>query len=223
MPTARWVFVMAYTISMNITKYEHACLRLTNNNEEVIIDPGTFSNSIPVDTPNVVAIVITHIHGDHIDLTKISTLLANNPTCEVFSTPEVVAAYPDSKVTAVTAGETKKVGSFTLEFFGGRHEVITTTDNVGVLVNNILYYPGDSYTLPNKPVEILAAPASAPWLRMPEAVKFVEDVHPKIFFPTHNALLSEIGESIQYSWFERTANQIEAEWRVLKPTESLEV
>lgn len=208
---------------MNITKYEHACLKLTNTNEVLVIDPGTFSNSLPLDSSNVVAIVITHIHGDHIDTAKISALLANNPQCEIFSTPEVVAAFPDITITAVGAGETRKVGTFTIEFFGGRHEVITTTENVGVLVNNILYYPGDSYTLPNKPVKALAAPASAPWLRMPEAVKFVEDVSPTVFFPTHNALLSEIGESIQYSWFERTAAQINAEWRVLKPTDTMEV
>jgi L-ascorbate metabolism protein UlaG (beta-lactamase superfamily) len=208
---------------MNIAKYEHACLVVTSYDEAVIIDPGIYSASLPTDRTDVVAIVITHIHSDHIDPVKIQAILAHNPKCLVYTTPEVAATYPNFHVIAARAGDTAVVGTFTLEFFGDKHEVITTTANIGVLINDQLYYPGDSYTLPGKPVVALAAPASAPWLRITEAVKFVQDVNPKIFFPTHNALLSEIGESIQYGWFERAAAQIDAEWRVLKPTESIEI
>lgn len=208
---------------MNITKFEHSCLRITDNDEIVIIDPGEYSNLLPTAQQNVVAVIVTHIHPDHCDPTKIAQILSNSPGCQLFSTPEVASTNPELPFIAVHAGETKNAGSFTFEFFGGVHEIATIVENVGVLINNTLYYPGDSYTLPQKPIEILAAPASAPWLRMTEATKFVQDISPRLFFPTHNALLSEIGESIQYSWFERTAAQIDAEWRVLKPGEELSV
>lgn len=208
---------------MNITKYEHACVVIAENNQAVVIDPGEFSNSLPLDQTGVVAIVVTHIHGDHLDPAKISTLRAANPDCTLYSTPEVAAAYPDLHVTAVHAGETARVGDFSLEFFGEKHEVIASTDNIAVLVNDRFYYAGDSYVLPGKPVEILAAPASAPWLRMPEATKFVEDIHPRVFFPTHNALLSDIGEQIQYSWFKRVASQTGAEFTVLTPAQYIEI
>jgi probable F420-dependent oxidoreductase len=70
------------------------------------------------------------------------------------------------------------VGDFTLRFFGGTHAVIhssiPTIENVGVLVNEELYYPGDSYAVPEGiEVDTLAAPLGAPWLKIGEAMDYV--------------------------------------------------
>lgn len=94
-------------------------------------------------------------------------------------------------------------------------------ENIAVLVNDEFYHPGDSYTLPDVPVEILSAPASAPWLRITEASKFISDIRPKIAFPSHNALLSEIGESIHYRILSNAAKEAKIDWKVLKPGESI--
>jgi hypothetical protein len=52
-------------------------------------------------------------------------------------------------------------GPFTLRFFGGRHSVIHESipviDNVGVLVDDAFYYPGDSYAAPEGSTWLLAA------------------------------------------------------------------
>ncbi len=50
---------------MKLTKYEHACVFLENDDgDKVVIDPGIFTN-LPGDLSRIVAIVITHEHPDH--------------------------------------------------------------------------------------------------------------------------------------------------------------
>ena len=87
--------------------------------------------------------------------------------------------------------------SFSLKFFGRDHAVIHSSipiiNNVGVLVDDALYYPGDSYTVPPVAVELLAAPAGGPWVKIGEAIDFVLAVRPTRTFPTHTAPLSPIG------------------------------
>jgi hypothetical protein len=64
-------------------------------------------------------------------------------------------------------------------------------------VNDILYYPGDSYTIPfGVEVDTLATPAGAPWLKIGEVMDFVEAVKPKRAFPTHDMTLSEAGKAM---------------------------
>ncbi|MGC5075433.1 hypothetical protein, partial [Escherichia coli] len=68
---------------------------------------------------------------------------------------------------AVHPGDTLDLGPFHLEFFGGKHAEIHSSipivDNVGVLVNDAFFYPGDSYTVPKGAhVALLAAPVGAP-------------------------------------------------------------
>jgi len=97
-------------------------------------------------------------------------------------------------------GDHHVVGPFTLEFFGDLHQEIhrsmPTIQNVGVMVNDKLYYPGDSYTRPDRPVAILACPTSAPWLKIGDVIDFIEDVKPKRSFATHNIHLSELGHQM---------------------------
>ncbi|MGO7984029.1 hypothetical protein ACC691_40010, partial [Rhizobium johnstonii] len=83
----------------------------------------------------------------------------------------VAAAAKDFAIETVSAGDEVTVGAFTLRFFGGRHAVIHSSipivDNVGVLVNDTLYYAGDSFTIPDGvDVQVLAAPAGAPWMKL---------------------------------------------------------
>ena len=49
---------------MKITKYEHAALVVELDNHKVIIDPGSYTKTMP-EQHDVKAVVITHIHADH--------------------------------------------------------------------------------------------------------------------------------------------------------------
>ena len=95
--------------------------------------------------------------------------------------------------------------------------------NIGLLVNQKLYYPGDSYTVPaNKTIQVLATPASASWLRIDEANQFIKNIKAECVFPTHNALLSDIGASIHYRLLKEACDEAESEWIVLNPKQSIE-
>jgi hypothetical protein len=69
-----------------------------------------------------------------------------------------------------------------MTFHGGRHSVIHSSipviDNVGVLVNDAFYYPGDSYAVPEG-VDVARRPIGAPWLKIGEAIDFVLAVKPR--------------------------------------------
>ncbi len=63
-------------------------------------------------------------------------------------------------------------------------------DNVGYLVANKFFYPGDNFILPEEPVEILALPIGAPWLKISEVIAYVMQVRPKVAIPVHDAVLA---------------------------------
>ncbi|HSX53031.1 MAG TPA: MBL fold metallo-hydrolase [Patescibacteria group bacterium] len=185
---------------MKITKYEHACLVVEEQGKLLVIDPGSYSTSLPENLTNVSAIVITHVHADHFDPTHIKNLLEQNNTAQVYCTNEVAKQLTAPNIQPVTGGDLGNAGPFHLKFFGGQHAIIhasyPTAQNVGVLVNDKLYYPGDSFTEPSASVQLLALPVSAPWLKLAEVMDYLTAVKPKRAFPTHNALLSDIGENM---------------------------
>ena len=65
--------------------------------------------------------------------------------------------------------------------------------NLGVMVNDTVYYPGDSFTKPEKPVKVLALPITAPWLKIGEVMDFLAEVNA---FPTHDAIASNQGKAL---------------------------
>lgn len=184
---------------MKLTKYEHACLVVEQDGKSLVIDPGEFTTDFVV-PENVVAIVITHEHQDHLSKAHVDTIVSQNPNVVIIGHADVTEKLSDYKTQSVVANEGIKVEPFELEFFGGTHATIhqdiPLIANLGVMVNGKLYYPGDSYTLPNQAVEVLALPVAAPWMKLSEAVDFVRDVKPKFAFPTHDAVLSDVGKGL---------------------------
>lgn len=185
---------------MKITKHEHACLAVDGDGGTLVIDPGSFSGRL-VDLEAVRAVVITHEHADHWTPEHVADLRQRFPEAPIYGPAGVAAAVAASEagdvVEAVAPGDIREVGGFRLEFFGGTHAEIHRTlprvDNVGVLIDGRLYHPGDSLVAPGVPVEILAAPAGAPWLKIGETMDFVLEVAPKQAIAIHDAVLSEAG------------------------------
>ena len=52
--------------------------------------------------------------------------------------------------------------------------------------------------MPGRPVEVLAVPAGAPWLKLSEAVDYLRRVAPRVAVPVHEKVLSEGGKAIHY-------------------------
>lgn len=210
---------------VRITKYEHATLQLGLGDENLVVDPGVFLSH--PDVPNVVAIVITHEHTDHWTADQIGRILEKNPDAKIFGPQGVADAAADIAVEVVAAGDVVEVGPFKLEFFGGEHAVIHESipviDNLGVLVNDELYYAGDSYTVPGVEVGTLAAPIGAPWLKIGEAMDYVLAVKPKRAFYVHDMTLSVAGKQMAAARLAWATEQGGGTFSELQPGETLDV
>lgn len=203
---------------MKITKYEHACLVVEDSGQALVIDPGGYTTDFVVPT-NAVAVIITHEHADHLHREHLQAIVAKNPDVCIIAHADVTAQLQDFTTKSVVANEGVKVGSFELEFFGGKHALITpewgSIANLGVMVNNQLYYPGDSFTVPDRQVEVLALPVAAPWLKISETIDFLQAVRPKLVFPTHDAILSEAGKGLPDSMLPPIAQKAGASYQRL--------
>jgi L-ascorbate metabolism protein UlaG (beta-lactamase superfamily) len=210
---------------VRITKYEHATLQLGVGDENLVIDPGMFLSH--PDVPDVVAIVLTHEHSDHWTAEQLGRILEKNADARILGPQGVADAAADFEVEVVAAGDVIEIGSFKLEFFGGRHAVIHESipviDNVGVLINDELYYGGDSYTVPEVEVGTLAAPIGAPWLKVGEAMDYVLAVKPKRAFYVHDMTLSVAGKQMAAARLAWATEQGGGTFTELQPGETLDV
>ena len=211
---------------MKITKRGHACLELELNGKKAIIDPGSYSKDMS-ETKDVVALVITHSHDDHCFEAQVAPLVANNPGLTIFGTSEVKAKLSSFDVTTVYHGDYYEAEGFKFEFFGDMHQIIHESipliQNTAVLVNDTLYYPGDSYTTPDKEVAVLACPTSAPWLKIGDVMDFVAAVRPKKTFATHNILLSDLGHELNNSRVKLVTEQYGGEFTYLLDDQTISV
>lgn len=185
---------------MRVTKHEHASLVVVESGHTLIIDPGSFTSPLE-DLVGLVGIVLTHEHPDHWTPEHLTRLLRAHPGTPIYGPEGVQKAAAGFDVTVVQPGDTLDLEPFRLEFFGGTHAVIhesiPVVDNVGVLVNDALYYPGDSYVVPKRThVRLLAAPVGAPWLKIGDAMDFVLAVKPDRVFATHDMTLSVAGKQM---------------------------
>jgi L-ascorbate metabolism protein UlaG (beta-lactamase superfamily) len=196
---------------MKLAKYRHACFTVEKDDQILVIDPGEFSQDF-IAPEHVVVVVITHKHGDHFDHDQLASIIDKNPDALIIGPEEVTAEIEVFQTKAVRAGDTAVVGPFSLQFTGGKHAVIHSSipiaENVGVIINELLYYPGDSLVLPGKPVDTLALPAAAPWMKIGEGIDFLITIKPRLAFPTHDAILSQEGKELCDAVF-ANANSIE--------------
>ena len=210
---------------MKVTKYEHATLVITSNDKQLVIDPGVFLT--PPDFADTVAVVITHEHADHWTDQNLGMILEKSPGAKIYAPQGVATAASGFEITVVKEGDVIEIDPFTLEFFGSKHAVIHESipvpDNVGVLVNDELYYPGDSYTVPSKPVGTLAAPVGAPWLKIGEAIDFILEVAPKRAFYIHDMTLSTAGKGMASDRLKWATEQGGGEYRPLEVGESIDL
>lgn len=212
---------------MRVTKYEHAAVRLEVAGRALLIDPGSFTSPID-DLSQVVGVVLTHEHPDHWTPDHLDRILKAVPGVPVYAPEGVAKAAAGYDIIVVKPGDRVALDPFTLEFFGGTHAVIhesiPVVDNVGVLVNDEFYYPGDSYSVPKgHDVGLLAAPIGAPWLKIGEAMDFVLAVAPRRAFGTHDMTISQIGREMGRARLTWATEQHGGEFLALDPGDSVDI
>jgi L-ascorbate metabolism protein UlaG (beta-lactamase superfamily) len=189
---------------MRMIKYTHACVRLEDGDRVLVIDPGLWSEGEALHGASDV--LITHEHFDHLDTEKLAEARVDNHNLTVYAPAPAAAqlgAHTEGVVT-IEPGDRFVAAGFQIRALGGPHGEIYQgmpgIDNVGYLVEDRLYHPGDSLLRPDVAVETLLLPASAPWLKLAEALDFVRDVKPRRAYPIHDAMLSGIGQTSFDNW-----------------------
>lgn len=211
---------------MRLTKLEHAALVVEDSGDRLYVDPGKFTTPI-TESAGTVAVVITHEHDDHWTPEQLRRIVERNPDVRIFGPAGVAAAASDFPIETVSAGDEVEVGRFRLRFFGGRHAQIHSSipiiDNLGVLVNDALYYAGDSFTVPEGvAVDVLAAPAGAPWMKISEAMDYVQAIAPRRAFPAHEMLLSQAGKALSNTRLGWATEQGGGEFLPLEPGDTID-
>jgi L-ascorbate metabolism protein UlaG (beta-lactamase superfamily) len=213
---------------MRLTKFGHSCLLVEEGGARVLLDPGSFSDRFE-ELEGLTAVCLTHQHVDHLDQDRVRRLLDRNPGARVVSdegsAEALAAAGADLEV--VHDGDELDLGGLGLRVVGRDHAVVhpdvPVVPNVGYLVGGRLFHPGDALTEPGQPVEVLATPAGAPWLRLAEAVDYLRKVGPRVAVPVHERVLSEAGISIHYRQLDQLGARGGTAFRVLDDGRPLEL
>ena len=129
--------------------------------------------------------------------------------------------------TAVNVGDEVDVDGLTIRGVGGRHAVIhpeiPVIDNISYLVGDgehaaKLMHPGDALFVPEEPVQVLATPAAAPWMKISEAVDYLRAVAPRHAVPIHQGIIAPEARGIFYG---RLAEMCDTDFRVLTEENSV--
>lgn len=193
---------------MRITHLGHACLLVETGGQRILIDPGSFSPGF-ADATGLDVVLVTHQHGDHVDLQRLPALMEVNPQARLYAEPQAAAVMADAGIGAehTVAGEALTFGPVQVVPVGDRHALINDAlpriGNLGVVLRSqgepSLFHPGDAYDAEPGQIDILALPLNAPWTASRETVAFAQRISPRFAVPVHDALLSAIGRSLYLS------------------------
>lgn len=179
---------------MTITKIGHCCLVIEVGDAVVLTDPGKFTAEVTL-PERVDVVVITHEHSDHVHVPTVVALRERFPVLPIVCNSAVAALLAREGVAEVTILEgtaATTVSGVYLEAFDAPHaeifESVGQVQNTGYFITERLFYPGDAYGEPAKPVEILALPVGGPWCKMTDALHYALRVAPQAAFPVHDAI-----------------------------------
>ncbi len=179
---------------MQITKYGHCCLLVEIRGVRILTDPGNFSTG-QNEVKEIDCVVITHEHADHLHVESLKMVLKNNPSATVVCNASVGKILEKEGIgfTKVSEGEKFSIKGVEIAGFGTKHATIYKefgqVENTGYFFDDKLFYPGDAFTDPKRPVDILALPVAGSWMKLSEAIEYVLTLKPRIAFPVHDGIL----------------------------------
>lgn len=182
---------------MKVTKYPQSCLLVKAKGKKILIDPGVlkYKEEYFDIWNNVDAILITHKHPDHCN---ISVLEKINKNITIYSTKEVQNAYPFLDVSIISDTDFIMVGDINIEVVNAIHgyQPLLKGDkeiyeNVGYIIDdgeNRLYTTSDTICFKNDyKADILCVPVTGHGLTMSafEASLYAKEVEARLVLPIH--------------------------------------
>lgn len=177
---------------MKITKFGHCCLLIEEAGLRILTDPGSYTEDVGGKVRDLDIILITHEHSDHLHVPAVKELVANNPQAKIITNRGVGKMLDKEgiKYTLLSGGEQLEEKGLPLSGHGTEHAEIYKTwpkvENTGYFIGPRLFYPGDAFVNPGKPVEVLATPVAGPWLKLSEVIDYLLEIKPKVAFPVHD-------------------------------------
>jgi L-ascorbate metabolism protein UlaG (beta-lactamase superfamily) len=182
---------------MQLTKFGHACVRVESAGQRLVIDPGGLSDPHALDGAD--AVLVTHEHFDHFSEDTLRRALQQNPLLRLWTNAAVGGKLADlgARVTVVGEGEVFSAAGFEVKVHGTWHEVIhpdiPRVTNIGFLIDDALFHPGDALTVPDTAVDTLLLPVHGPWSTTGQLIDYVREVAPRQVIGVHDGALNEVG------------------------------
>lgn len=168
----------------------------------ILTDPGSYTDA-QNNLKNLDVVLITHEHIDHFHVESVKKILENNPQVQIITNSAVNLLLEKEEIFGVQIVEDAQIFEYKGIKFGGfgkEHEEIYQERgkvmNTGYFISEKLYYPGDSFFVPNVKVDVLAMPVGGGWLRIRDAISFALNVNPRLVFPVHDIMYNDIGIAI---------------------------
>ncbi|TIC89267.1 MBL fold metallo-hydrolase [Nocardioides sp. GY 10113] len=194
---------------MRLTKLGHACVRISDGDTTLVLDPGVFTD--PGAAAGADAVLITHVHADHYSIEQLRATDA-----PIYTIGAVAAAIgeeaPDvhERVHVVQPGQRFEAAGIAVTAVGELHAVIHPDlprfHNSGYVLDvggTRVYHPGDALTGPGEPVDVLLAPVCAPWMKVSEGIDFARSVGAPRNVAIHDRIYSEAGLGVADAHFTR--------------------
>jgi len=196
---------------MHIKKLSHCCLVIgipTKGGKQVrlVMDPGSYSIEQHDKISHADIVLITHEHQDHFHLESLRSLVKRSPGIAVITNDSVgeILAKEGIEHKVMKHGNAVDVKGVHIEAYGKDHAIIhkslPTFSNVGFFIENRFFFPGDAFTDPQKPVDVLALPVAGPWMKISESIDYALALKPRMAFPVHDggspSVLDRISEKV---------------------------
>lgn len=213
---------------MRLTKWTHSCVTLEKDSGKLVLDPGVFSE-FDAAIADADAVLVTHEHADHLDADALRAALTSRGALTLHAPAAVAAQFDEfgDRVTAVEGGAAFDVAGFSIRTFGAQHAVIhpriPVIANVGYLVDDDVFHPGDSFTVPEAAVKTLLLPISAPWAKASESIDHAVAVRAPRTLPIHEAVYSDFARAMVNGLVEQTLGGFGCAYDVVTPGQSFDL
>ncbi|MFA6177824.1 MAG: MBL fold metallo-hydrolase [Candidatus Paceibacterota bacterium] len=186
---------------MKIKKLGHCCLVIETNGKKIMTDPGHYTVEEHEKERDLDLVLITHEHLDHFNIESLKKIIKNNPNVLVITNDGVgkILTKEGIKYEVLKDKSPKDFSGVEIEAHDCRHEEIFQDFgqvlNTAYFIDKRLFFGGDSFYNPGKPIEILALPVAGPWTKVKDTIKYVIEINPQTCFPVHDGMLKFFGSS----------------------------
>ncbi|MEV5843519.1 MBL fold metallo-hydrolase [Streptomyces sp. NPDC051985] len=186
---------------MKLTRGGHACIRLERDGVVIVVDPGNYSDPRVLDGAH--AVLVTHEHPDHFDEPVLRAAAASDPALRIWANRSVAGRLDGlggGRVHVIGDGDSFDIDGIGVQAHGELHAPthpdLPQVTNVGFLVDETVFHPGDAFTVPTVPVDTLLLPLHGPWSKAGEVVDYLREIKPRLALSIHDGALSPSGNAL---------------------------